>query len=138
MATFLTAVFGFEEASYGELDEHFLDAFVALRKSLSEAAGGLFLALKTIVRVCVGDAGELGDGLLARLFPSTTGILLARHPQQKQLALSELAFVRLLQHWRMRMNSLRQAGVRGGPGTWRVFLRGLSAYVAQRGEESLV
>ena len=81
LATFLAAVFGFEEVSFGELDGQFLDVFVVLGEPLSEAAGGLFLALKTIMCVCVGDAGELGDGLLARFSPSKMAeILLARHP----------------------------------------------------------
>lgn len=121
------AVFGFEEVSFSELDGHFHGVFVVRR---TPVRGGGW-PLPGVQDMCASVLGtrELEDGLLARVFPSKMSkILLTRHPRHKKLIRSELGFVGLLQHRRMRINCLRQTEIRPGLGEWRVFLSGLGDY----------
>lgn len=95
LAAFVSSIFGGQEVSLNELNEHFLDIFIPLGGRFLNWHGGLYVELKTQAYIKELMKGEKRDEVMGRLFPENLAEkMLARHPDIKQLLPPELEFVK--------------------------------------------
>ncbi|KAK7720418.1 TTAGGG repeat binding factor [Botryosphaeria dothidea] len=95
LAAFVSSIFGGQEVSLDELNEHFLDIFVPLKGRFLKWQGGVYLELKTQAYIRELMKGEKRQGVIDRLFPTDLAEkMLNLHPEIKQLTPEELEFVK--------------------------------------------
>ncbi|OXV06704.1 hypothetical protein Egran_05529 [Elaphomyces granulatus] len=137
LASFMSSIFGTQEIGFSELNDHFLDVFVAEGSRLLKVQGALFLELKTQAFIAsMNNTERSRTELLYDLFPDDMEHrLLARRPGTRQLAPSEVDFVK-------RANSRREIllndvnnedAIKALPDKyhWEDFLRDLSTYISR-------
>ncbi|KAL1998725.1 hypothetical protein VTN02DRAFT_5675 [Thermoascus thermophilus] len=137
LASFVSSIFGTQEISFSELNDHFLDVFVPEGNRLLKVQGALFLELKTQAFIASMNSTERSrTELLYDLFPDDLEQrLLARRPGTRQLAPSEADFVKRA---RSRRDILlgeinNEASLKALPDKyhWEDFLRDLSSYISK-------
>lgn len=95
LAAFVSSIFGGQEVSLNELNEHFLDIFVPLGNRFLKWHGGLYLELKTQAYIRELMKGEKRQEVMDGLFPTDLAEkMLARRSEPKQLSPPELEFVK--------------------------------------------
>lgn len=137
LASFVSSIFGTQEISFSELNDHFLDVFVPEGNRLLKVQGALFLELKTQAFIASMNSTERSrTELLYDLFPDDLEQrLLARRPGTRQLAPSEADFVKRA---RSRRDILlgeinNEDSLKALPDKyhWEDFLRDLSSYISK-------
>lgn len=137
LASFVSSIFGTQDISFAELNDHFLDVFVSEGSRLLKVQGALFLELKTQAFIASMNSRErTRTELLYDLFPEDLEQrLLAKRPGTRQLAPSEADFVKRA---RSRRDILlgeinNEEAVKALPEKyhWEDFLRDLSSYISK-------
>lgn len=137
LATFVSSVFGSHDVGFYDLNEHFLETFVADGNRLLKSQAQLLLDLKTQAYISAMANGERSrDEILEDLFPDDLEqLLLQRRPGAKQLAPSEADFVIRARSRRDRLlaDSNDEEAIAALPEKylWEVFLRDVSGYVSK-------
>lgn len=140
LATYISSVFGSRHVGFYDLNEYFLDTFVADGNRLLKSQAGLFLDLKTQVYISAMSNGDRSrEEVLEHLFPADLEErLLSRRQGAKQVAPSEAEF---LQRARNRCKALldepnNDAAIAALPDkyVWEDFLRDVSSYVSKNFE----
>ncbi|GAD97129.1 MYB DNA binding protein [Paecilomyces variotii No. 5] len=137
LASFVSSIFGTQDISFAELNDHFLDVFVPEGSRLLKVQGALFLELKTQAFIASMNSQErTRTELLYDLFPEDLEQrLLSKRPGTRQLAPSEADFVKRA---RSRRDILlgeinNEEAVKALPEKyhWEDFLRDLSSYISK-------
>ncbi|KAI9832276.1 MAG: hypothetical protein M1819_004454 [Sarea resinae] len=137
LTTFVTSVFGSQDVGFYHLNEFFFDTFVPEGGRLLKSQGALFLDLKTQAYISAMSHGERSrEEILEDLFPTDLEQwLLDRRPGAKQLAPSELDFVKRAQSRREHLLELSgdDKAIAALPDryAWEDFLRDVSNYVSK-------
>ena len=135
MATFVSSVFGSQDVGFYYLNEYYLDTFVPDGSRLLKSQAQLFLDLKTHAYISASTNGYRSRAeILDDLFPPDLGErLLNRRPGAKQLAPSELDFLRRAEnrHKALLEDAWSEEAVAALPKkyVWEHYLRDISAYV---------
>ena len=137
LASFMSSIFGTQEIGFSELNDHFLDVFVAEGNRLLKVQGALFLELKTQAFIASINSTERSrTELLYDLFPDEMEQrLLSRRPGTRQLAPSEVDFVKRASSRReILLNDINnEDAIKALPDKyhWEDFLRDLSTYISR-------
>ncbi|KAL8918550.1 MAG: hypothetical protein Q9172_005371 [Xanthocarpia lactea] len=137
LATFVSSVFGSQDVGFYDLNEYFLDTFVADSGRLLKTQAGLFLDLKTQAYIsAIAHRDRSREDILQDLFPNDIEQrLLRRRSGAKQLAPGEIDFI---QRSNNRKKTLLEESITGeavsqlpGKYSWDEFLRDVSGYVSK-------
>lgn len=137
LASFVSSIFGSQEISFAELNDHFLDVFVPEGGRLLKVQGALFLELKTQAFIAsLNNGTRTRTDILFELFPDNIEQqLLSRRLGSRQLAPSEADFVKRLRSRRdILLNDINnEEAMRALPDKyhWEDFLRDLSTYISK-------
>lgn len=137
LASFVSSIFGSQEISFAELNDHFLDVFVPEGGRLLKVQGALFLELKTQAFIAsLNNGTRTRTDVLFELFPDNIEQqLLSRRLGSRQLAPSEADFVKRLRSRRdILLNDINnEEAMRALPDKyhWEDFLRDLSTYISK-------
>ncbi|KAL8994467.1 MAG: hypothetical protein Q9169_005576 [Polycauliona sp. 2 TL-2023] len=137
LATFVSSVFGSQDVGFYDLDEFFLDTFLADGGRLLKTQAGLFLDLKTqayISAIAHGDRPR--EDVLQDLFPDDIEQrLLDRRSGAKQLGPGEIDFIQRSNNRKKTLleESLTEEAIAQLPHryVWDEFLRDISGYVSK-------
>ena len=141
LATFVSSVFGSQDVGFYHLNEYFLETFVPDGGRLLKSQGGLYLDLKTQAYISALSKCERSrEEILDDLFPQgLEARLLSRRPGAKQLAPSEIDFVKRARSRRDHLlnEPNDKAAIAALPAkyVWEDFLRDLSGYVSKSVDE---
>jgi hypothetical protein len=138
LASFVSSIFGSQEISFAELNDHFLDVFVPEGSRLLKVQGALFLELKTQAFIASMNSTEerTRTEILFELFPEDLEQrLLAKRPGTRQLAPSEADFVKRARSRRdiILSDINNEEAMKALPDKyhWEDFLRDLSSYISK-------
>lgn len=137
VASFISSLYGTHEISFSDLNRYFIDVFVPDGSRLLKAQAAIYLELKTQAVIAeLSSNGLPGPVALAEFFPhDLEQQLIARKPGIKQLAPSEIDFVKRA-HSRndMILTELQNPNVveiLQERYRWESFLRDVGAYVSK-------
>lgn len=137
LASFVSSIFGSQEISFAELNDHFLDVFVPEGGRLLKVQGALYLELKTQAFIASMNNGYRSrTELLFELFPEDLEQrVLGRRSMNRQLAPSEADFVKRANSRReIILNDINnEEALKALPDKyhWEDFLRDLASYVSK-------
>ncbi len=137
LATFVSSVFGSQDVGFYDLNEYFLDTFVADSGRLLKTQAGLFLDLKTQAYIsAIAHRDRSREDILQDLFPNDIEQrLLRRRSGAKQLAPGEIDFIQRSNNRKKTLleESITEEAILQLPGkySWDEFLRDISGYVSK-------
>jgi hypothetical protein len=137
LASFVSSIFGSQEISFAELNDHFFDVFVPEGSRLLKVQGALFLELKTQAFISSLSSTERSrTELLFELFPDDLEQrLLSKRTGNRQLAPSEADFVKRARSRRdILLNDINnEEALMALPDKyhWEDFLRDLASYISK-------
>ncbi|KAH8705150.1 telomere repeat binding factor-domain-containing protein [Talaromyces proteolyticus] len=137
LASFVSSIFGSQEISFAELNDHFLDVFVPEGSRLLKVQGALFLELKTQAFIAsLNNEERTRTEILYELFPEDLEqLLLSKRLGTRQLAPSEADFVKRARSRRdiILTDINNEEAMKALPDKyhWEDFLRDLSSYVSK-------
>ncbi|QKX58490.1 uncharacterized protein TRUGW13939_05614 [Talaromyces rugulosus] len=137
LASFVSSIFGSQEISFAELNDHFLDVFVPEGNRLLKVQGALFLELKTQAFIAsLNNEERTRTDILYELFPEDLEQrLLSKRMGTRQLAPSEADFVKRARSRRdiILTDINNEEAMKALPDKyhWEDFLRDLSSYVSK-------
>lgn len=140
LASFVSSIFGSQEISFAELNDHFLDVFVPEGSRLLKVQGALFLELKTQAFIAsLNNEERTRTEVLFELFPDDLEqTLLSKRSGTRQLAPSEADFVKRARSRRdiifADINSEEAMKALPDKYHWEDFLRDLSSYISKNFE----
>ncbi|KAL8731178.1 MAG: hypothetical protein Q9166_003585 [cf. Caloplaca sp. 2 TL-2023] len=137
LATFVASVFGSQDVGFYDLNECFLDAFLADGGRLLKVQAGLFLDLKTQAYIsAIANGQRPREDILQDLFPDDMEQrLLSRRSGPRQLSPGEADFIQRASNRKktlleepLTMESIAQLPEKYA---WDEFLRDISSYVSK-------
>lgn len=137
LASFVSSIFGSQEISFAELNDHFIDVFVPEGSRLLKVQGALFLELKTQAFIAsLNNEERTRTEILLELFPDDLEQrLLSKRMSTRQLAPSEADFVKRARSRRdiILADINNEESMKALPDKyhWEDFLRDLSAYISK-------
>ncbi|KAL8780636.1 MAG: hypothetical protein Q9213_006372 [Squamulea squamosa] len=137
LATFVSSVFGSQDVGFYDLDEFFLDTFLADGGRLLKNQAGLFLDLKTQAYIsAIAHRDRSREDILQDLFPDDIEQrLLRRRSGAKQLAPGEVDFIQRANNRKKTLfeESVDNEAIAQLPQkyAWDEFLRDVSGYVSK-------
>jgi hypothetical protein len=137
MASFVSSIFGSQEISFAELNDHFFDVFVPEGSRLLKVQGALFLELKTQAFIAAfNNPDRSRTSILFELFPDDLEQrLLSKRTGNRQLAPSEGDFVKRARSRRdILLNDINnEEALNALPDKyhWEDFLRDLATYISK-------
>ncbi|EED23046.1 MYB DNA binding protein (Tbf1), putative [Talaromyces stipitatus ATCC 10500] len=140
LASFVSSIFGSQEISFAELNDHFIDVFVPEGSRLLKVQGALFLELKTQAFIAsLNNEERTRTEILFELFPDDLEQrLLSKRTGTRQLAPSEADFVKRARSRRdiIFADINNEEAMKALPDKyhWEDFLRDLSAYISKNFE----
>jgi protein TBF1 len=140
LASFVSSIFGSQEISFAELNDHFLDVFVPEGSRLLKVQGALFLELKTQAFIAsLNNEERTRTEVLFELFPDDLEqVLLSKRLGTRQLAPSEADFVKRARSRRdiIFADINNEEAMKALPDKyhWEDFLRDLSSYISKNFE----
>ncbi|KAI4268010.1 MAG: hypothetical protein L6R38_008002 [Xanthoria sp. 2 TBL-2021] len=137
LATFVSSVFGSQDVGFYDLDEFFLDTFLADGARLLKNQAGLFLDLKTQAYIsAIAHRDRSREDILQDLFPNDIEQrLLDRRSGAKQLGPGEVDFIQRSNNRKKTLleESMTEEVIAQLPNkyVWDEFLRDISGYVSK-------
>ncbi|KAL8644885.1 MAG: hypothetical protein Q9226_007547, partial [Calogaya cf. arnoldii] len=137
LATFVSSVFGSRDVGFYDLDEFFLDTFLAEGARLLKIQAGLFLDLKTQAYIsAIAHRDRSREDILQDLFPDDIEQrLLDRRAGAKQLGPGEVDFIQRSKNRKKTLldESMTEEAIGLLPNkyVWDEFLRDISGYVSK-------
>lgn len=137
LATFVSSVFGSQDVGFYDLDEFFLDTFLADGARLLKNQAGLFLDLKTQAYIsAIAHRDRSREDILQDLFPNDIEQrLLDRRSGAKQLGPGEVDFIQRSNNRKKTLleESMTEEAITQLPNKyiWDEFLRDISGYVTK-------
>lgn len=137
LATFVSSVFGSQDVGFYDLNEFFLDTFLADGARLLKNQAGLFLDLKTQAYIsAIAQRERPREEILQDLFPNDTEQrLLGRRTGAKQLGPGEVDFIKRSNNRKKTLleESITEEAIAQLPNkyVWDEFLRDISGYVSK-------
>lgn len=137
LASYVSSIFGSQEISFAELNDHFIDVFVPEGRSLLKVQGALFLELKTQAFIAsLNNEERTRTEILFELFPDDLEQrLLSKRMGTRQLAPSETDFVKRARSRRdiILADINNEEAMKALPDKyhWEDFLRDLSSYISK-------
>lgn len=140
LASYVSSIFGSQEISFAELNDHFIDVFVPEGRGLLKVQGALFLELKTQAFIAsLNNEERTRTEILFELFPDDLEQrLLSKRMGTRQLAPSEADFVKRARSRRdiIFADINNEEAMKALPDKyhWEDFLRDLSSYISKNFE----
>ncbi|KAI7976672.1 hypothetical protein EIK77_009903 [Talaromyces pinophilus] len=140
LASYVSSIFGSQEISFAELNDHFIDVFVPEGRGLLKVQGALFLELKTQAFIAsLNNEERTRTEILFELFPDDLEQrLLSKRLGTRQLAPSEADFVKRARSRRdiIFADINNEEAMKALPDKyhWEDFLRDLSSYISKNFE----
>lgn len=140
LASYVSSIFGSQEISFAELNDHFIDVFVPEGRGLLKVQGALFLELKTQAFIAsLNNEERTRTEILLELFPDDLEQrLLSKRLGTRQLAPSEADFVKRARSRRdiIFADINNEEAMKALPDKyhWEDFLRDLSSYISKNFE----
>ncbi|KAL8850381.1 MAG: hypothetical protein Q9221_004701 [Calogaya cf. arnoldii] len=137
LATFVSSVFGSRDVGFYDLDEFFLETFLAEGARLLKIQAGLFLDLKTQAYIsAIAHRDRSREDILQDLFPDNIEQrLLDRRAGAKQLGPGEVDFIQRSKNRKETLleESMTEDAIARLPNkyVWDKFLRDISGYVSK-------